>query len=550
MPTSQNTVAQLTRRAFLRQSTFALAGGLTAASLPNLIFHPLKNETLPAQPNILLIITDQERYPQYWPTGWADANLLQRKRIRDHGITFTQAFCNSAMCTPSRSTLFTGLYPPQTGAIATLAYENNANALAQPYLQPWVQNMAHMLNLQGYYVAYKGKWHLSKHSDGLAPDANDVLRYGFHDWDAPDAGDDTAMTGFGGGCAANDLRYKNDAVNFLNTTAVDLHQSPGGRRPFALIVSLVNPHDLLSYPRTWDDDSGQSCSYTNVSVGIDIQLSAISTRNENLATNNKPTCQSECLTMLAAGLGTLNNDAERLKYINFYAYLQKQVDVYIGEILDALQGGTIPGTDHIDLTAQTVIVRTSDHGEMGLSHGGLRQKMFNAYEETIHVPLEFSNPILFPTPQTTNSLASLVDVMPTLHALAHVESNAFHFSGNSLLPIFSNPAAKVQDEILFVFDDEDAGAPGAPEVVHQPNHIRCIRSENFKYVRYFDPGGTAAPQYEFYALGSGGDPTEYTNYINQPTYTSEQAAMAARLAVLESEKLLPMNNIFLPTLKK
>src|SRR5690606_40824053 len=60
------------------------------------------------------------------------------------------------------------------------------------------------------------------------------------------------------------------------------------------------------------------------------------------------------------------------------------------------------------------------HGEMGLSHGGLRQKSFNVYEETINVPLVIANPVLFPQPVTTNALASLIDLMPTLATLADV----------------------------------------------------------------------------------------------------------------------------------
>ena len=61
------------------------------------------------------MMTDQERFPQYWPAGWADANLPNRKRLADVGLTFTHAFCNTAMCSPSRTTLFTGLYPTQHG---------------------------------------------------------------------------------------------------------------------------------------------------------------------------------------------------------------------------------------------------------------------------------------------------------------------------------------------------------------------------------------------------------------------------------------------------
>ncbi len=62
-------------------------------------------------------------------------------------------------------------------------------------------------------------------------------------------------------------------------------------------------------------------------------------------------------------------------------------------------------------------MRCADHGEMGLSHGGLRQKAFNAYEETINVPIVVSNPVLFPKPVETDALASLVDLLPTVLSL-------------------------------------------------------------------------------------------------------------------------------------
>src|SRR4029079_19816072 len=70
------------------------------------------------------------------------------------------------------------------------------------------------------------------------------------------------------------------------------------------------------------------------------------------------------------------------------------------------------------LRSRTVVFRCADHGEMGLSHGGLRQKAFNAYEETIHIPLVVSNPVLFPHPAHSDALVSLVDVLPTIAGLA------------------------------------------------------------------------------------------------------------------------------------
>ncbi len=115
-------------------------------------------------------------------------------------------------------------------------------------------------------------------------------------------------------------------------------------------------------------------------------------------------------------LGPLATDAAKLDYVNFYAHLHRLVDANIGRVLAALGDAGDPRS----LRSRTVIARISDHGEMGLSHGGLRQKMFNVYEETIRVPMVVSNPVLFPGGSgiETPAPASLVDLVPTLLGVA------------------------------------------------------------------------------------------------------------------------------------
>ncbi len=112
---------------------------------------------------------------------------------------------------------------------------------------------------------------------------------------------------------------------------------------------------------------------------------------------------------MTAYLGPLHGRQAQLDYVNFYAYLHRVIDEKIGRVLGALGDAGDPGS----LRSRTVVVRVSDHGEMGLSHGGLRQKAFNAYEETIRVPIVVSNPQLFPEPAETDAFAGLVDVVPT-----------------------------------------------------------------------------------------------------------------------------------------
>ena len=72
------------------------------------------------KPDIVIIITDQERATQYFPEGWEQENLPTLTKLKDNGFTFDKAFCNSCMCTPSRATLFTGTYPSQHQCTETL----------------------------------------------------------------------------------------------------------------------------------------------------------------------------------------------------------------------------------------------------------------------------------------------------------------------------------------------------------------------------------------------------------------------------------------------
>ena len=312
-------------------------------------------------------------------------------------------------------------------------------------------------------------------------------------------------------------------------------------RPFALIVSFVNPHDVLAYPKTIADDAVYAADSTKYEQGI--EWTAIPSRDENLATNSKPTAQAQTLLYLALGLGALQPPPalDRRNYINLYAYLQKVVDAHIGTVLDALEAQ--------NLWDSTVVIRTADHGELGLAHGGLRQKMYNAYQEAINIPLAIANPVLFPAPQATSALASLVDLMPTLATLASVPNrNAWFFKGVDLTPALQNSTATVQDAVLFTFDDQNAGSPNPQSIVQQPNHLRAIFDGRWKYVRYFDPAGTAAPQYELYDLQT--DPNEMQNLAGQNT--SKQAEMAQKLAALEAERLapIPLRKNYLPLVRR
>jgi arylsulfatase A-like enzyme len=244
---------------------------------------------------------------------------------------------------------------------------------------------------------------------------------------------------------------------------------------------------------------------------------------------DKPTVHELMKMGMAAYLGPLRGERAKLDYVNFYAHLHRVVDEKLGRVMDALGDPGDPGS----LRSRTLIVRCADHGEMGLSHGGLRQKAFNAYEETIHIPLVVSNPVLFPKPAETDALVSLVDVLPTIASVAGARLDG-EAKGRDLSPVLAAkaapegerlrraavdlsgvtehpaPAESVQDEIHFTYDDHQA-ATALQNVPGQPNRIRAIRTTDAKFALYFDPTGKASSEYEMYDLGR--DPLESRNLV-------------------------------------
>ncbi|WP_433611757.1 sulfatase-like hydrolase/transferase [Prescottella agglutinans] len=514
---------------FSRRTFLGGAGALLVAGMAGATMHTSASPAravqpggLPHRPNIVVVITDQERPPMFWPQNWAEQNLPHRTRLADTGLSFDNAFCNAAMCSPSRSTFFTGLYPAQHGVTATLT-EGGTVSPTETTLPLDIQNMARLLESAGYNVHYRGKWHMSKGADGGDPSSADVAAYGFQGWIPPEGGQDTDPDHFGGGCADLDSRYASEAVDFLRGL------DPRDDRPFALIVSFVNPHDVLAYPQTWDARGGTCDNYGSDAPGVFEQgIDLPPTYDEHLALNFKPTAQIQSQLLLAAGLGPLPGREAARNYVNFYAYMHRVVDEHIGAVLDALESR--PG-----MRDSTVVIRMSDHGEMGMSHGGLRQKVFNAYEETLRVPMVISNPVLFPQPAHTAALASLIDVMPTLATLAGVPNrSAWDFKGVDLTPILTDaaanptaPTAEVQDVVHFTYDDQNCATPNGQRIVTQPNHMRTVRDRRWKYSAYFDPAGVAPPQYEMYDMQA--DPLELHNRADPLNVGYFDPAQAARM---------------------
>ncbi len=505
------------------------------------------------------------------------------------GVTFTQGFCNASMCSPSRATLFTGVYPAEHGVTLTLTQADlrpdprhapdtvrtlaglvrsgqaprgrllkqfgrgllrlDQSAGNEAVLPPGTPNLATLLRAAGYEVAYKGKWHLThpggeKGGEGLLggwlPGDAEVLHrdYGFADWEVPDAGENAEAEHFGGGNAGEgegwDEVYLRQVERWLGRESLP--------EPFCLVVSLVNPHDVLGYPASYERGGYSTPEFRDLEVGLP------PTVDEDL--RGKPSVHAIMRMGMTAYLGALRDRRMQLDYVNFYAHLHRVIDEKIGRLLAALGDPDDPWS----LRSRTVVVRCSDHGEMGLSHGGLRQKAFNAYEETINVPVVVSNPVLFPKPSQSEALVSLIDLLPTIATLGGADTSAAGLKGRDLAPLLARhatpkrdalaktpvdfaavaehqqPADSVQDAIHFTYDDHQAGT-ASREAPGQPNRVRAVRTATAKYATYVDPHGEQPSEHEMYDLQR--DPNETDNLVGLRDGAARNRSDAAALAELK-----------------
>jgi arylsulfatase A-like enzyme len=224
----------------------------------------------------------------------------------------------------------------------------------------------------------------------------------------------------------------------------------------------------------------------------------------------------------------------QLNYLNFYGNLMKSSDAYLVLVLDTLLS--------LGLTDDTMIVRTADHGEMALAHGGLRQKNFNFYEEAIRVPLVYSNPRMFPRARSSNALVSHVDFLPTMASLLQAPSSArSSWQGVDYSSLVLNPAAlPVQDYIAFTYDDYESGQANGP-YPGPLNHIASIREVRYKLAEYYDATKQLPSQWEMYDLQV--DPLETMNLAERtrkPYQEDAYVRLRAKLAEVKATRLQPL----------
>jgi arylsulfatase A-like enzyme len=368
----------------------------------------------------------------------------------------------------------------------------------------------------GYRTYFKGKWHashahldaddgdgylLSIDDDG-APQPENIVKYleadllddyGFSEWVGPEP------HGLG--------KHNTGTVKdpFTASETIDLLErldAGDSEQPWLVVCSFLNPHDDSLF------------GVFALAQGLRFHPAAVPhvaqapTRDEDLST--KPSCHESY------------NDAWKTiiapqpwieTHLKFYYQLQATVDEQIARVLDALEA--------TDAHQNTIVVFSSDHGDMQGAHGGMHEKWHNAYEESLHVPLVISSPLLPGGRRELTFPTSHADLIPTLlglagmdreRALAQLQADhrdAQPLVGRDLSEAVgaAEPAAR-SEPVLFTTDDEiSEGSRRSPSPfqraahlarvfaeVKQPNHLQTVIAEVdvggdqhlVKFSRYYD----------------------------------------------------------------
>jgi arylsulfatase A-like enzyme len=384
--------------------------------------------------NILYVFTDQQRYHAKWPKG---LSLPGQERLQRTGTSFQNHYTSAAMCTSSRATMLTG---QQT--IDTKMFDNSDC----PYIKDMstsIPTIGHMLRKAGYYTAYKGKWHLSPSFGRPKIDhmfTEEMEKYGFSDCFSP--GD---MIGHTLGGYSFDHIIAGSAVNWLRTKGRPLTDEG---KPWSLFISFVNPHDIMYFntdaPGDKTQDNGRlmmhaarAPEHALYRQQWDVPLPA--NLKQPFDAPGRPKAHGEFDKVWDGILGNIPLEEARWRrfnsyYINCIRHVDQQLDALLRE-LDALK-----------LSQNTIIVFTSDHGEMAGAHS-LRGKGSFAYQEALHLPFHVVHPDV-QGGQQCRAVTSHIDVVPTLLSLAganatrRAEVAGRTLPGKDLAPVIAAPANK------------------------------------------------------------------------------------------------------------
>jgi choline-sulfatase len=484
-----------------------------------------------SRPNILFLLVDEQRYPTVYESdqlrAFRKTHMPAQNGLAQRGVTFERHYVASVACVPSRTSLYTGHYPSLHGVANTDGAAKAANDPEMHWLLPGsVPTVGHYLRAGGYRTFWKGKWHaheadlrvpgtetvITSYDDNGFTDpkkertyleANVLDPFGFDGWIGPEPhGADPLRTG---SSAPKGRQGRDPAISQQVQDLLAQLNAGSDNTPWFMAASFTNPHDIALWGFFTNLLERVQGRY-DFSVPADVPETVFDdklfsrTRREDLS--KKPSCQA---SYREAYNKFMQPSFARNEFYRLYYKLHADVDKHLGEVLQALSR-----TRFVD---NTVVIFTSDHGDLLGAHGGLFQKWYMAYEEALRVPLT----IVMPgknTPSSVSIPTSHIDLAPTILGIAGIDmkkANSSIASGfTDALPLVGRDlsslvrgeidAATLKGPIYFMTDDDPSRGLDqrnfiglSYDSVTQPNHIETviaeIDGEIWKYSRYFDHPG-------------------------------------------------------------
>lgn len=385
--------------------------------------------------NILLIGVDQMRADVAGPRKRVPAQTPHLDALHRDSADFTRAYSTCPLCTPSRASMFTGDYAFRHGMGTNCdMYHSLARELADPS-----RLLHHALAERGYRCGFVGKWHVGTHR---GPGA-----YGFEGMDLAGYGNITKQPGFRDYLAREGLDYtveptlcfnedgqtmaagrwrgpvaSTPAHYLVNETMALLAEYAEGDAPFFATVQFWDPHapHLVPEPYYGLTDRSRIEPWANFADDLSTKPRRIRRERDDFYRRHPRTA------------------ADVIEYIGLYCDHMAMLDAQIGRLLAFLETSGLAG--------DTLVVFTSDHGDMTGSHGGLIDKGL-LYEEAVRVPLLFRHGSLRPGPR--EGLALTMDILPTALALVGVAHGPR--DGGDLSPALADPAAPIRERILLEY---------------------------------------------------------------------------------------------------
>jgi len=428
-----------------------------------------------SKPNVLFLCSDQHQAKTMGCVGHPDVLTPHLDRLFSSSTSFNHAYCQSPVCVPARGSIITGLYPHAHGA-----------RILKDALPTHVRTIAHHFSENGYQTAAIGKMHFvdetQKHGFDYRIHSGD-FRKTLTDAEYQTLREDQGGAGdIEGRPSSLPARFFQDTY-FADQTIHYLKQERDPNRPFCLWSSYVMPHTPLVPMRKYFEQ-------------YDPTTLTLPTR----ATNALETGFEGHLIRAKERGWYAQTDRELQQSLAGYYGNITQMDVCIGRVLDTLEAE--------GLLDNTIVVYTSDHGEMAGAHRMWTKH--NMYEQSVNVPLMIRLPNNAQTQTTCSDLIEHIDLYPTLSDLCNLPTPQ-NIHGQSFASLLQNkhytPRPHVYAEYdfchnVFTHDNRYVGKPP----------ILMIRTKNWKL--------NHLPWAKSELFNLQNDPQEFVNLIDDPQYTS------------------------------